>query len=131
MARELGSRKERRTRKWRSEEAAVAKELGSDDLLPCYHRATTSRFAIADPQNKERSDHLPMETTLEYPLPSPVSNGPAPADSNVSINWSFFDMFPMGSEDSVSDFGIFSGFDDYLANYFPSSLDSLDEGTTN
>ncbi|XP_010261769.1 PREDICTED: ethylene-responsive transcription factor ERF017-like [Nelumbo nucifera] len=97
-------------------------------LTPPEIQAAAARFANEDPQNKEPSDHLPTETTLEYPSPSSVSDGPVPADSDVSIDWSFFDMFLVGSEDSVSDFGVFSGFDDYSADYFPSSLDSLDYG---
>ncbi|XP_010273875.1 PREDICTED: ethylene-responsive transcription factor ERF017-like [Nelumbo nucifera] len=98
-------------------------------LTPPEIQAAAARFANGENETHKAPPaqlRTQTDTLLEYPSPSSVSDGGAPADSDVSIDWSFFDMLTtVGSEDSVSEFGAFSGFDDYSGDYFPAPATSV------
>ncbi|KAF8388697.1 hypothetical protein HHK36_025377 [Tetracentron sinense] len=89
---------------------------GGGSLTRPEIQVVAARFANEEPP-KEGLDRLPPELQMEYPSPSYVSDGVVTGDSDMTIDWSFFDLQTTG--DSVSDFGIFSGLDDFPGVFLP------------
>ncbi|XP_043721252.1 ethylene-responsive transcription factor ERF017-like [Telopea speciosissima] len=99
----------------------------SPPQIPCAEslshtqiRAAAARFANetqSQPQDRDPPHYLP---TSDYASPSSTSDGAAAAGSDVSIDWSCFDLFPsLGHGEGMSDFGGFSEIPDYSTQYFP------------
>ncbi|KAF8401122.1 hypothetical protein HHK36_014426 [Tetracentron sinense] len=98
---------------------------GGGTLTPPQIQAAAARFANEEPQK----EGIPSELLMQYPSPSSVSDGVVQADSDMTIDWSFLDLLTTG--DSVSDFGVFSGIDDFPGEFFPPPPPIVDYGEEN
>ncbi|KAF8393657.1 hypothetical protein HHK36_021903 [Tetracentron sinense] len=100
---------------------------GSGSLTRPEIQAAAARFANEEPP-KQCLDRSPSELQTEYPSSSSVSDGVVPADSDTSLDWSFWDLLTTTeSRDSVSNFGVLSGLDDFSGDFFP-PLPTVDYG---
>ncbi|XP_042480736.1 ethylene-responsive transcription factor ERF017-like [Macadamia integrifolia] len=88
---------------------------GAESLSPPQIQAAAARFAN-EPQEPHSHSLL-----SDNPSPSSTSDGAVPADSDVSIDWSFFDFVTtLGlGEGVLSDFAGFPGIQDFSTQYFP------------
>ncbi|XP_043705259.1 ethylene-responsive transcription factor ERF017-like [Telopea speciosissima] len=92
---------------------------GAESLSPSQIQAVAARFA-KDPHPQQLPENR-HSLQSDYASPSSMSDGAVPAASDVSIDWSFFDLLTtFGSgEGVVSDFEGFSGIQDFSSQYFP------------
>ncbi|KAJ4959401.1 hypothetical protein NE237_026512 [Protea cynaroides] len=92
---------------------------GGESFSPPQIQAAAVRFANEELPHRQPQD--PHFILPDYASPSSISDGAAAAESDVSIDWSFFDsLTTLGSgEGVVTDFTGFSGIQDFSAQYIP------------
>ncbi|KAK9274872.1 hypothetical protein L1049_022126 [Liquidambar formosana] len=101
---------------------------GGKTLSPSEIQLAAARFANSDPPPTSHSDHSSEELQMESPSPSQsVSDVTVQFDSELMWDGPFLDFLTtMGSSNninsssSVSDYGIFPGFDDLADDFFSS-----------
>ncbi|KAJ4951301.1 hypothetical protein NE237_028133 [Protea cynaroides] len=92
---------------------------GAESFSAPQIQVAAARFANEEQSSQPQEPHS-LPTTSNYESPTSTSEGGAAAESDVSIDWSFFDLLTtLESGEGVSDFGSFSGIPDYSTQYFP------------
>ncbi|XP_042513023.1 ethylene-responsive transcription factor ERF017-like [Macadamia integrifolia] len=94
---------------------------GAESLSHPQIRAAAARFANEKQSRNHQSQPQDPHSlsTSEYASPSSTSDGAAAAESDASIDWSFFDTLPsLELGEGMSDFGRLSEIPDYSTQYF-------------
>uniref|UniRef100_A0A5B7CAV3 AP2/ERF domain-containing protein n=1 Tax=Davidia involucrata TaxID=16924 RepID=A0A5B7CAV3_DAVIN len=100
--------------------------VGGRSLTPAEIQVAAARFANSETQISHLSSSSSSAEDSQSPSPS-VSDGVAQLDSEMTMDGSFLDLLAtMGSENNVSDFGIFPGFDDLSNDFFVPPFPSVD-----
>ncbi|KAA8523352.1 hypothetical protein F0562_009775 [Nyssa sinensis] len=106
---------------------------GGRSLTPAEIQVAAARFANSEEPRRSNSHNSSLslsELHMQSPSPSPspsVSDGAVQVESEMTLDGSLPDLFAsMGTENNVSDFGIFPGFDDLSNDFFAPPLPSVD-----
>nr|QNI23824.1 AP2/ERF transcription factor [Camptotheca acuminata] len=106
--------------------------VGGRSLTPAEIQVAAARFANSEPQLRHSSSSLSSSSlSAEESLSPSVSEGLTQLDGELTLDGSFLDLLATGSENNVSDFGIFPGFDDLSNDFFVAPLPTVDYGEEN
>ena len=115
---------------------------GGRSMTPTQIQAAASRYANSEPRVEESGrpvstlmDSSSMSSeeavTTQTDAPSP-SLSEVQTDSDVTVNGSISDLFAaIGSDNYVSDYSMFPGFDDFGGDFYMPEMPSYDYGEEN
>ncbi|XWS70107.1 hypothetical protein CRYUN_Cryun03dG0020900 [Craigia yunnanensis] len=86
-------------------------------------QAAAARFAISEPP-RTHSEQSTSEFQTESPSPS-ISDGTVQFDSELPMEGSFLDLLTMDSGNYASEYGIFTGLDDFSSDFLGSSVPNI------